>query len=172
MAYDNVQGRLVPVDSDIIKIKGKGDTWTCMFFDAPGKQCSIYSDRPLECRALKCWDTRDLEKLYAENRLTRADLMSEVEGLWDLIDSHHKRCDYARIQHLINNLGNEPKYSARRELAEIIKYDIEIHELVVSRGKMDPAMLDFLFGRPLYKTLPKYGIKVRQQGGKITLVKV
>ena len=172
MAYDNVQGRLVPVDSDIIKIKGKGDSWTCMFFDEPGKQCSIYADRPQECRALKCWDTRELEKLYADQRLTRADLMSEVEGLWDLIDSHHQRCNYGRIQKLIELLENDPQNSARRELAQIIKYDIEIRELVVSRGGMDPDMLDFLLGRPLAKTLPKYGIKVRQQGQKITLVQV
>jgi len=172
MAYDNVRGRLVPVDSDIIKLKGKGDSWTCMFFDEPGKQCSIYADRPLECRALKCWDTRELEKLYAEHRLTRADLMSEVEGLWDLIDSHHRRCDYARIQELIKNLANDPEGDARRELAEIIKYDIEIRELVVSQGGLDPDMLDFLFGRPLAKTLPKYGVKVQQQGRKITLVRV
>ncbi len=171
-AYDNVQGCLIPLDSDIIKIKGKEDTWTCIFFDESNKQCSIYNDRPLECRALKCWDTHELEKMYARRRLTRDDLISEVEGLWDLIDSHQKRCDYARIKKLIKNLAGNPKNSARRELAEIIKYDIEMRELVVSKGGMDPEMLDFLFGRPLTKTLPKYGIKVRQQGKQITLMRV
>ncbi|MBT8367361.1 MAG: YkgJ family cysteine cluster protein, partial [Deltaproteobacteria bacterium] len=50
-AYDNVKGCLMPVDSDIIKIKGKEGTWTCIFFDAHNKGCSIYSHRPLECRA-------------------------------------------------------------------------------------------------------------------------
>ena len=47
-AYDNVKERLVPVESDIIKIKGKEDTWTCIFFDEENKQCSIYHDRPLD----------------------------------------------------------------------------------------------------------------------------
>ena len=87
LAHDNVKGRLMPVDSDIIKIKGKEGTWTCIFFDAHNKGCSIYSDRPLECRALKCWDTVELEKMYAGHRLTREDLVSKVEGLWDLIFS-------------------------------------------------------------------------------------
>ncbi|CAB1057794.1 hypothetical protein D1BOALGB6SA_2549 [Olavius sp. associated proteobacterium Delta 1] len=170
-AYDNVQGCLMPVDSDIIKIKGKADTWSCIFFDEPNKQCAIYDDRPLECRALKCWDTRELEKIYARRRLTRDDLISEVEGLWDLIKDHQKRCDYAKIQILIKDLAGSLKNDAWRELAEIIKYDIEIRELVVSKGGMDPEMLDFLFGRPLTKTLPNYGVKVRQDDQKITLVR-
>ena len=170
-AYDNVNGCLKPVDSDIIKIKGKEDTWTCIFFDEANKECSIYEDRPLECRALKCWDTRELEQIYAGRRLTREDLVSEVEGLWDLIKEHQERCDYVKIQNLVKDLEGSHKNNARRKLAEIIKYDIEIRELVVSKGRMDPEMLDFLFGRPLTKTLPNCGIKVRQQGKKITLIR-
>ena len=171
LAYDNVQGCLMPLGSDIIKIKGKADTWTCIFFDEPNKQCTIYDDRPRECRALKCWDTRELEKMYARRRLTREDLVSEVEGLWDLIQDHQQRCDYAEIQNLIKDLAGSLKNNARQKLAEIIKFDIEIRELVVTRGGMDPEMLDFLLGRPLTKTLPKYGIKVRQEGQKIIITR-
>jgi Fe-S-cluster containining protein len=166
LAYDNVQKCLMPVDSDIVKIKGKADSWTCVFFDEPNKRCSIYDDRPRECRALKCWDTRELEKMYTGHRLTRRELISEVEGLWELIQDHQKRCDYAGIQDLIQELDSSREDNARRQLGEIIKYDIEIRELVVSKGGMDPEMLDFLFGRPLTKTLPNYGIKIRQDGEK------
>ncbi len=169
-AYDNVRGSLVPVASDIIKIKGKGDTWTCIFFDEKGKQCSIYDDRPQECRALKCWDTRELERIYAKRRLTREDLMAGVEGLWDLIADHQERCDYDKIRDLITKLDISRNDTIQRELAKIIKFDIEIRHLVASRGGLDGEMLDFLFGRALTKTLPKYGIKVQQQGEKIILV--
>ena len=168
-AYDNVKGSLMPVDSDIIKIKGKEDSWTCVFFDEAEKSCTIYDDRPLECRALKCWDTHELEKIYAGGRLTRKDLISGVEGLWDLIKDHQANCDYEEIRNLIKDLQSGNRKYARRRLSEIIRYDIEIRELVVSKGGMDPAMLDFLFGRPLVKTLPSYGIRVRRQGGKIIL---
>ncbi|UCD81115.1 MAG: YkgJ family cysteine cluster protein [Desulfobacterales bacterium] len=168
-AHDNVRGRLMPVDSDIIKIKGKEDTWTCVFFDEAEKSCTIYKDRPQECRALKCWDTQELEKIYAGRRLTRQDLMSGVVGLWDLIKDHQKRCDYEKIRNLIKALQSGHGQHARRRLAEIIRYDLEIRELVVSKGAMDPEMLDFLFGRPLTKTLPGYGIKGHRQGKKIIL---
>ena len=165
-AYDNVKERLVPVDSDIIKIKGKEDTWTCVFFDEENRQCSIYDDRPRQCRALKCWDTRELEKMYAERRLTRADLIKDIEGLWDLIQDHQKRCDYENIKQLIRGLDDPGNRGARKKLLEIIQYDAEIRNLVVEKGGMDPEMLDFLFGRPLMKTLSGYGITIRHEGGK------
>ena len=169
-AYDNVSGSLVPVTSDIIKVKGKDDTWTCIFFDEEAKQCSVYDDRPLECRVLKCWDTSELERMYAKRRLSREDLMADVEGLWDLIKDHQERCDYDKIRDLITKLEFGRNDTAKRELAEIIKFDIEIRNLVVSRGGLDGEMLEFLFGRPLTKTLPNYGITVQQRGEKIILV--
>jgi hypothetical protein len=164
LARDNVKGCLKPVESDIIKIKGKEDSWTCIFFNKMRKACTIYSDRPLECRALKCWDTRELEKIYANTRLTRKDLVSGVKGLWDLIEDHQARCDYEKIRPLIKDLAGSKKKLARRKLLEIVRYDAEIRSLVVSRGGLDVEMLDFLFGRPLSKTLGNYGIKIHQDG--------
>ena len=168
LAHDNVKGCLKPVDSDIIKIKGKKDTWVCIFFDEKNKGCTIYNDRPLECRALKCWDTRELEQCYANARLTRKDLVSGVKGLWDLIEDHQARCDYNKIQPLIKDLTGVKRTQARQKLLEIIRYDAEIRNLVISRGGLDADMLDFLFGRPLTETLGNYGIKIQQEGTKIT----
>jgi Fe-S-cluster containining protein len=164
LAYDNVKGCLAPVDCDIIKIKGKKDSWTCVFFDESRKACSIYADRPLECRALKCWDTREIEQMYAQHRLSRRDLLSEIKGLWSIIEDHQARCDYENIKKLIEEVKHGHRRTARRDLLEIIRYDAEIRKLVVSRGELDPEMLDFLFGRPLMKTIENYGFKVRRQG--------
>jgi hypothetical protein len=107
--------------------------------------------------------------MYARHRLTREDLISKVEGLWDLIADHQERCDYTQIQGLITDLDSRHGDDARRRLAQIIRYDIEIRDLAVSRGALEADMLDFLFGRPLTTTLPHYGVKVRRQGKKITL---
>ena len=169
LAHDNVKGCLTPVESDIIKIRGKKDRWICIFFDEIKKGCTIYDDRPLECRALKCWDTRELEQIYANKRLTRKDLIAEVQGLWGLIQDHQARCDYTKIQRLIEDLTGIKRNNARRKLLEIIRYDAEIRKLVVARGGLDAEMLDFLFGRPLTKTLENYGLKVQQDDEKIRL---
>ena len=172
LAYDNVQGCLRAVESDIIKIKGKGDGWICLFFDEEKKACMIYPERPLECRALRCWDTREIEQIYASNRLTREDLVSDIEGLWELVRDHQVRCDYKKIQKLIDDLISTNSPSSYRKLLEIVRYDAEMRKLVISQGGLEEDMLDFLFGRPLTKTLRNYGFKVQQIGKKIGLVRV
>lgn len=164
LARDNVKGGLVPVDSDVIKIKGKKDSWACVFFDEKQKACSIYEDRPLECRILKCWDTREIEQIYAHQRLSRRDLLSEIKGLWDIIEDHQARCDYTKIRKLIEAEKHGHLRTARMDLLEIIRYDAEIRKLVVARGELDAEMLDFLFGRSLEQTLANYGFRVRRQG--------
>jgi Fe-S-cluster containining protein len=170
-AYDNVKGCLAPVESDIIKIKGQEGSWTCIFFEADTKSCSIYDDRPLECRALKCWDTGELEQIYDRDRLSRQDILSRVKGLWELIDDHQARCDYAKIKTLIGDIDGPQRARARKELLGIIQYDAEIRKRVVEKGGLKPEMLDFIFGRPLMETLPNYGINVRQEGKKTILTR-
>lgn len=164
MAYDNVRQCLEPVGSDIIKIKGKGNSWTCLFFDEAQAACTIYDNRPIECRALKCWDTAELEALYAQKRLKREDLLADIEGLWDLIKNHQQRCNYDTILALIKAINSNQPGNARQKLAEIIQFDNEIRKLVVSQGELNADMLDFLFGRPLNQTLKNFGLSVKMKG--------
>jgi len=171
MAYDNVRQCLEPVASDIIKLKGKGDSWTCVFLDEEQNACTIYENRPVECRALKCWDTRELEDLYARKRLMREDLIADIEGLWDLIKDHQIRCNYEIIHKLVDLLDGRRGGESRRKLAEIIQFDTEIRRLVVARGGLDMEMLDFLFGRPLKQTLKNFGLKIFQKGKKVVIMK-
>lgn len=160
LAYDNVRQCLEPVGSDVIKLKGKGQSWTCILFDEQQNECTIYENRPIECRALKCWDTAELEDLYARKRLKREDLIADIEGLWGIIKDHQARCNYESIQKLVNAIKSDSGENARQKLTEIIQYDTEIRKLVVSRGGLDMEMLDFLFGRPLKQTLKNFGLKM------------
>ena len=148
MAYDNVKQCLEPVSSDIIKIKGKGNSWTCLFFDEALTECTIYENRPLECRALKCWDTAELEALYARKRLKREDLLVDIDGLWDLIKDHQERCNYDKVHALVKALKVGRADEAREELAELIRFDSEIRNLVVSRGGgwMPTCLIFYLVG--------------------------
>ena len=170
LAYDNVRECLVPADSDIIKLKGQNDSWTCIFFDEHQTACRIYANRPVECKALQCWNTAEFEKMYTKNRLTRADLISKIEGLWDLLEDHQGRCDYGTIHKLVKALDGPQQNKTRQQLIEIIQYDIEIRKLVTARAGLDVEMMDFLFGRPLTMTIKNYGIRVQQRGTKISLM--
>lgn len=169
MAYDNVRQCLEPASSDIIKIKGQGNSWTCLFYDQAQAACTIYEDRPIECRALKCWDTAELEALYAHKRLKREDLLADIEGLWDLIKDHQERCNYDTVLDLVQAINSGKPGDARQKLAELIQFDSEIRKLVVSRAGLDADVLDFLFGRPLTRTLQNVGLRIEPKGEKIVI---
>lgn len=161
MAHDNVRGELIPVTTDHIKLKGRGDQWTCCHYDETSGGCSEYENRPLECRRLKCWDTIELEKIYGQELLGREDLLADVEGLWDLVSDHQQRCSYERARKLMNRLDGDSRISARRELLQMIQYDIEIRRLVAEKGGPGAEMVEFLFGRPMSDTLKAEGLNLQ-----------
>ncbi len=169
MVRDNVSGTLIPVNGDVIKIKGRGGTdWTCIFFDEEKRLCTIYENRPLECRALKCWDISDIRAVYKIGRITRRDLIGAVEGLWDLVADHQKRCSYEAIGKLVKPAkGGDP--TASKTIIEIVQYDRNLRPLLIEKSGIDREILDFLFGRPLTETIPMFGFTVVENKGRLIL---
>ena len=169
-AYDNIRRALLPVTSDVIKIKGRDNTWCCTFYDKQENACQIYANRPIECRTLKCWDTRAIEGIYEKNRLTRKDLLSEVDGLWDLVEAQQKRCSYETIGQLVSELKRTRSNAVAGQIIEMVEYDKQLRTLVVQNGRLDAEILEFLFGRPLGQTIRAFGLEIEIIDGKITLV--
>ena len=172
LCYDNVKESILPAASDIIKIKGQKDSVTCIFFNEKENECTIYDNRPVECRALKCWDTREIERIYSKNRLTRKDLISTIEGLWNLIEDHQRRCSYEALKFFIAVLNKNEKDEALNGIFDIIEYDAQIRELVVQKGDLDPEMTDFIFGRPITETIRMYGFKIIKQDDNYRLIPI
>jgi len=152
-ARDPVQGDLIRVESDIIKIKGRGDSWACRFLDEGANACRIYEHRPLECRHLECWDTSRFRQIYGLGRLSRKDLLAGVEGLWELIEDHERRSDYDLFCRLPERRPGPGAAEVDRRAAEIARYDAELRRLMVTQGGLEPEMLDFLLGRPVETVL-------------------
>lgn len=148
-ARDSVRDRLIRVDSDIIKIKGGSGNWACCFLDGDSNRCRIYEHRPLECRELECWNTSRLEQVYDRGRLSRRDLLAGIDGLWELIEDHERLCGYERIRGWLEGPSGRGAETSRHQLAEIMNYDAEVRRLMISRGGLEPGMLDFLLGRPV-----------------------
>lgn len=160
-AYDNVAGVICPAITDIIMIRAlSAGRDMCGFYLADSKGCGIYDQRPAECQALKCWDSREIEKLYACRRLTRRHLLSKVEGLWDLVREHQQRCDYSQVAELASQLKSvRPRPDAEKMLLELIRYDESIRQLTCERAGLDPELLPFLFGRPLSFTIRMFQLR-------------
>lgn len=162
LVNDPIRGALLPVNSEVIKIKSKAGLSICTFLDGPEHRCRIYADRPLECRLLKCWDTAAIESIYERDRLSRRDLLAGVSGLWDLIVEHERRCSYDGLEKRVARLRQSPQKEWGGDLGEIVTYDRQIRQLVVEKGMLEPEKLDFLFGRPLDQTLVMFDLHVRR----------
>jgi len=170
-AHDNLTNEIRPCMTDIIKIRSAEESTTCIFYNENGSSCTIYENRPSECRALQCWDTRKIEVMYNQNRLTRQDVMGDIEGLWELVSDHQKRCSFGDVMALAEKMNKKKERDPilEEKVRYVIQYDHQIRSLVKEKGQIDPEMIDFLFGRPLIDTVKSLGMTARFQNGKITL---
>ncbi|MGB5984783.1 MAG: hypothetical protein WBG37_05710, partial [Desulfobacterales bacterium] len=158
---DNVRNELIRLTSDIIKIKSVAGNSACIYL-TPAHTCEIYDQRPQECRLLKCWDTEALVHSYRRNRLTRRDLIGNIPKLWDLVQTHQTRCDYARIYPLIQTLRDHAAPSkVPPELGEIIAYDAHFRTLIAEKAPQFKNQILFLLGQPLVTSLAPLGLSLK-----------
>lgn len=169
LVHDPIRGAVLPVTAEVIKIKSGAGGSICTFYDDRKARCRIYTDRPLECRLLKCWDTAAIEGVYEQNRLSRENLLKDVVGLRELVADHERRCSYNRVGNLISRLKRGHKKQLADDLSEIINFDNQLRQLVIEKGRVEPNMLDFLFGRPLAITIGMFGLRMQRVAGKIVL---
>jgi Fe-S-cluster containining protein len=169
---DNVAGRLTFAEADIIKIKGTADEWTCCFLAPNGQGCRIHANRPEECRQMQCWDTRAIEALYRQDRITRKDLLGGLAELWKLIAHHEERCAYRRLRDFVPELSasSTARRKAMTAIRDMVRYDESLRLLLVEKGQAQADMLDFLLGRPLTRTLTGFHIQVDRSDDAIRLI--
>jgi Fe-S-cluster containining protein len=171
-AYDNVRGFISPAATDIIKIKGAAENdATCWYLNQEQVGCRIYDIRPIECRELTCWDTRAIAAMYDKARLTRNDLLSRLPGLCDLVAEHQERCGYTHVARYAALIHKENCPRDRiEELLGIIRYDQSLRHVTVERTRLDPDLLEFLFGRPMSETIRLFKIKLAGNEAETTVV--
>lgn len=157
------------LEADIIKLKTVDpDAPGCIFLDEENQECGIYQTRPSICRAFKCWDKRQVEPVKTSPFLSRHDLISGLP-LWELVEDHQKKCDYRKLSELAKLVQEENNESAGREIASMILYDKSVRETAAEKGKIDPGIMDFLFGREMEISLPLFKLKIEtgKDGKKI-----
>ena len=96
-AWDNIRNHIGGAEQDIIKIRNRAGERGCIFFNRSRNSCDIYAFRPLECRALKCWDIKNIIEVYDQQRLSRRDFLSGNTQLWEVVVAHQEVCDYGKV---------------------------------------------------------------------------
>jgi len=161
-AHDNLTREILPCATDIIKIKSRKESTACIFYDEQAMSCSIYENRPIECRVMKCWNTSEISSIYNRNRLTRYDIVGNVEGLWELVTDHQERCSFGSILAFADQIRESRRKNPvlEKEVRYRIQYDMEIRSLARDKGNLDDGMMEFLFGRPIMDTMKSLGINI------------
>lgn len=164
--FDQPAQNILPLEEEILKIKGRDNAWTCKFYSPDGQNCGIYETRPLECELLFCLEPEPLTAIYNKNRLTRTDLLPADHPLVELVTEHNKRCAPLIMEEAAKK-AREGDEKAGTALMEMVLYDMEMRRLMQERGGAVGEMTDFLFGRPLRVLLGTMNIKVYDMGDSI-----
>jgi Fe-S-cluster containining protein len=161
LVRDNINDALKFTDQEIIKQKDRETGKGCILYDDGEKACTIYADRPSQCRAFACWDSEEFKAVFAEPKATRKDIIRDP-NLLRLISAHEKTCDYQVISHYVKQIQQKGD-SIIREVLKILQYDQDIRRLTHEKLGIDPRELDLLYGRPLTETIHMFGLTVKQE---------
>jgi len=167
----NVDDTLMVLEQEMIKIKGQGDSWSCVFFEGDENVCKIYRDRPAECRALQCWDLKELKEVMARPYLQRKDLINPGDGILKIIAAHEERCAYATLGAAVEQLQEPDSEKAAEKILNLLQYDGYLRPFLAEKLKMNTNTMDFFFGRPLRSSIRTYGLCVKQDGNSLLLTR-
>ena len=158
LVRDNIRGELRVTDKEIIKIKEKEKNRGCIYYDEKAKACTIYEYRPIQCKALACWDESEFMRVYARPKVDRRDIIRDKIVL-GLMNEHNKRCSYSELDKCVRQIEQEGDRAIGRIL-EALRFDHHIRAFTSKKLGIDLSEMDFLFGRPLTQTITMFGLKV------------
>jgi hypothetical protein len=110
---------------------------------------------------MKCWDPSDFLRVHQGTKLERSHLLASG-GALSLIAEHEKRCAYKKLDDLVAKIQKDGEVPVR-EILYMLKFDFHLRPLASDKLGIDGAEMDFLFGRPLIRTIRRYGLTVIQQ---------
>lgn len=166
--FDNVRGARFVLEEEMIRIR-PGPGGVCPFLQGRS-QCRIYESRPAECRALQCWNTTGLERMYCRDRLGRHDLLGPGSALRAIVDEHERSCPYPRVRELAAAVLQGRGGAPLRELTEMTETDERFRSYLRERAGADRLSLQFLLGRALAETLPALGVGVEKSPQGVRLL--
>ncbi|MFW5722226.1 MAG: YkgJ family cysteine cluster protein [Desulfohalobiaceae bacterium] len=168
---DNVRGGVIDLDHEVVRVRSNAGSSACCFYDPVEKGCAIYAQRPLECRVLKCWEPAGLMSMYDRDRVGRLELIPGGSALGELILEHEQHCGILEVRELVTGATSGLE-KALKGLADMLRFDASLRRGLQDRTGASDQVLEFLFGRPLPRILPVYGLRATQQDGKLTITPV
>ena len=123
-----------------------------------GTLCRVYDRRPTQCKAQKCWDTRDSDRMMGWPGLTRLDIVDAADPLREIIEEHERECAPARLRELADQV-RKGSSSASGAVAAMVEADGRLRRRVLDQKLASEDALPFLLGRPTEMLLSALGLE-------------
>lgn len=140
-AYHPTLGRLIELPTDMIKIKGKNKGFTCIFFEIETNDCTIYTERPVECRTLACWAPEPVMEMFLKDLLERTMIFGHGP-LKEIMDDYDTRFPPARLMQYLTEKN-------RAAIARMEEEDRAYRDRLINEGISKVNTLDLFLGRPV-----------------------
>ena len=163
IAHNPLTNSLQPVKKELVKISGVGKQWNCCYFDPEEKGCTIYDKRPQACKALKCWDTTEVEELIEQDTISRFDIIDDENPVYSFMLEHDKQFPCPDLMGLLQGRKNIQDET----LEDLVNREIVYRTDVVRRFDFSLGEELFHFGRPLFHLLVSSGAQVHEVDGKL-----
>jgi Fe-S-cluster containining protein len=160
-AYNPLSSKLEYVPKEIVKVAGRGDDWSCCFYREEEALCSIYEQRFIECRLLKCWDTSEIEGVVGRGTIVRGDVINADDPIMSIISAHERECPAEEMESLVAALSSgKDKGKIFDKLTLLVRSDMAMRSYAISELGLRAEYELFIFGRPMYKLLSDRGLTV------------
>ncbi len=169
---------------ELIKIKNKEDKTECFFYRAEDEKCSIYENRPVQCRNYECWSavpqklspgkpsekpSHDVFEGLEKNRLTRQEVFHSVDVVLDIIKTHEEKCSYRKLADAFERLANSDE-SAVEEIMDMLQYDTYARPFLKEKFNIPEGAMDLIMGSPMLDTISGFGFRVKKEGDEYVLL--
>lgn len=170
-AYNPLSDKAEPAKREMVKISGTDGDWTCLFLNRADNSCSIYDQRPLECRLLQCWDPADLLAVINTDTIVRIDIINPDDPICSVIEMHERECPVREVNKLVDKIRQDAANPAGHltGLNEIVTKDLAIRAKATEQFGLSVAVEMFVMGRPLFKILAGRGFSIHEDQDGIHL---
>jgi len=161
LAFNPLNEKLEPIPKELIKVAGNRESWSCFFYNDKESTCTIYENRFLECRLLKCWDTSELFSIIGRDTIIRTDIINAGDPIIEIIDAHEQSCPCNEIEDAVSMiLTGKDKSKHFKRLRELVMKDMEIRRFALAEMGLRKEFELFVFGRPVSELLSLRGVSI------------
>ena len=160
------QGRSMLLEQEMIKVAERPGSG-CVYLRE--NKCSVYSNRPHQCRCLQCWSGRHAGQDQDQRRLNRATIYAGDQTALALIREYDIKLPAREITRDLE-AAVEGEVPARERLLAYLELDHRLRLGISARYGYDQEELPLLLGRPVREVMGLYGLGVELGDGERPVV--